>query len=178
MSSELTKQHKEEAISRAHIAAIAGAAGLLIGNTDFDYKMDGTFRRIAKINGQKGPTGFPLDWQLKASKNTSIKEDKIAYSLDVNAWNYIVGRNNPREGVPILLLLCCLHTDEAQWVNTESEELLLKKCCYWHYFEGSEITDQGHTTIKIPTSHKLTPEVLLEMLKSLEVKKFYALFAS
>jgi hypothetical protein len=53
MTSQMTDQHKEEALSRAFVHAIAARAGAIVSIWDFDYGIDGSFHEIAIIDGSK-----------------------------------------------------------------------------------------------------------------------------
>lgn len=175
----ITIDHRKEAISRAHVAAIAGFAGILTGLNDFDYKVDGVFEAAIEVGGELGPAGFPLAYQLKSTVKAQWENGSVKYGLKSGNYNYMVGRNTPRQATPIILILCCLHDVEDQWVSNNKDILTLEKCCYWSYLEGTAVANSHSTkTIRIPETNLLTHMTLTAMMKAIQDQKFYENYAS
>src|SRR5437660_164708 len=99
MTSQMTDQHKEEALSRAFVHAIAARAVAIVSTRDYDYSIDGTFHEIAVVGGKRIETGVPINYQLKASKNCTIDDTDVIYDLDADAYNRLVAIRN-RSTVP------------------------------------------------------------------------------
>ena len=159
----ITLQHTQESLCLAHIYALAGVAGVnyTIGHV-FDYGVDGQFKTVVERNSRKVDSGFPLDFQAKATINWELRNGSIVYDLEAKTYNDIVSRT-PAETTLILILLC-LPRDQALWHVAEEEVTSLRHCCYWHAFTG-DLTDNENTKrIEIPVANRLTPAVLRDLL--------------
>jgi hypothetical protein len=88
----ITQEHTQEALSYAYVHAIAGGAGMNLGpKTVFDYGIDGFFQPIKNIAGRLIPTGFNVEFQMKASTRWTQEGENIVYDLDARA-HQILGR--------------------------------------------------------------------------------------
>lgn len=169
----LTVQHIMESISRAYIQAIAGVAGLnlsiRINEREFDYGMDGTFHSITIRNRRRVEAGFPLDFQLKASKNWSCNNKFIYYDLEVKTFNDLVNRNSINGAVPSILILLCLPPNIDEWVETDEDKLLLRKCCYWKLIKGKQTRNNKTIRVTISRKQRLTSESLVELIDKVKL---------
>ena len=159
----MTPNDIEEALSRAYVVAIAARAGVDLGNTFKDYGVDGTFRRIAILpDNKRMPTGYPVDFQLKASTGCTLHPLSVAYRMTAVAYNKLVWRRN-NGGIPIVLILMVLPADQALWMAHTEDELLLRQCCYWHLVGHTEV-ETATVVIDIPRSQALTTGGLIALL--------------
>jgi hypothetical protein len=149
----------------AYIAAVAAKAGVRMQPTTIDdYGVDGTFQRIKIASGKAYPSGFTLDFQAKASTNCRYETGHIVHELKAEAYNKIVRRNN--EGaLPMVLILMYLPSDKETWMESNEEQLLLRKCCYWERLTGRLTPNRESIVIRVPRSQQLTPLALVELLK-------------
>jgi hypothetical protein len=166
----LTIQHCEELIHRAYLLALSAKAGVNveIGKSEFDYGMDGFFSKIVTDKNKKyHETGTLIQFQLKASKNIKIneKEKSVSYQLDVNSYNKLVSCS-----FPTLLILLSLPKEESQWITISTENLILRKCCYWQYFPNDYkiVDDKKTVTIKFSSENIFTPEIINNELEKLD----------
>lgn len=159
----MTLNDIEEALSRAYVFAVAARAGVDLGNTFKDYGVDGTFRRIAILpDNKRMPTGYPVDFQLKASINCSVSAGSVSYRMNAIAYNKLVWRRN-NGGIPIVLILMVLPNDPVQWMAHTEDALLLRQCCYWHLVGETEV-DTATVPLEIPRSQALTTDGLSALL--------------
>jgi hypothetical protein len=167
----MTQNDIEEALSRAYVFAVASRAGVDIAGTFKDYGVDGTFRRIAVLpDNTRVNTGFPVDFQLKASINCTVGETSVSYRMKAVAYNKLVWRRN-NGGIPIVLILMVLPNDPEHWMAHSEDELLLRQCCYWHLVGETE-TDSATILIDIPRSQALTPTELNQLLDAAAAGEF------
>ena len=175
----LTTQHIQEDLSRAYIQAVAARAGvnLSLGAQAHDYGVDGVFHQVTirtQTDGQGKPrrrrlnSGFNLEFQCKASKDWHDEPDAIVYDLEVKAYNDLVQRSATRNATPLILILMCLPTDEADWLYLTEHQLLLRKCCYWHRLTGYETDNQESKRIRIPKVQMLDPMAVTTLLTQVE----------
>lgn len=83
----LTKNHREEAMSRAYIHAIAGRCGLSCSYRDFDYGIDVTVHEITERAGRLVESGCTIDIQAKSSTIALIEDEAIVHDLEVKNYN-------------------------------------------------------------------------------------------
>jgi hypothetical protein len=163
----MTQNDIEEALSRAYVFAVASRAGVNIAGSAKDYGVDGTFRRIFVFpDNTRTETGFPLDFQLKASINCTVGETHVSYRMNATAYNKLVWRRN-NGSTPILLILMVLPNDPVTWINHSEDQLLLRHCCYWHLVGYEEITT-ATTMLEIPREQALNPAALDDLLDAVE----------
>jgi hypothetical protein len=128
----------------------------------FDYGVDGQFSPVARRDGRLVNTGFPLDFQAKATVNWELVSGEIVYDLEAKTYNDIVSRT-PAETTLVLILLC-LPRHEAEWHGATYDETTLRHCCYWHTLTGSSTSNTSTKRIQIPSANLLTPESLGELM--------------
>jgi hypothetical protein len=164
----LTENHIMETLSRAYVQAIAGGAGLNLKleqtAREFDYGVDGTFHPIKPLQGKLVESGFPLDFQVKATTNWTLDSTHVIHSMKAIAYNKMVDRNNEKGATPKLLILMCLPKETMRWLETDEDRLLLRKCCYWERLTGDLTNNLDNITIRIPRNQRLIPEMVVELL--------------
>jgi hypothetical protein len=149
------------------MTALAARAGLLctLGDT-FDYGVDGTLRLVKRWNnGRRAASGTILDFQLKATTEWEIDpgDQHIIYGLERKTYNDMVGRG-PEES-PLMLILLCLDKDQNKWLTSTTDELVLRKCCYWHLVSGSPSpTEAGRIDIHLPLQNRLDEASIISIV--------------
>jgi hypothetical protein len=159
----ITEQHTEESLCFAHIYAIAGVAGVNYAiNKNYDYGVDGQFTPVVNRGGRMIDSGFPLDFQAKATINWELSDDHIVYDLESKTYNDIVLRT-PAETTLILILLC-LPKIRTDWHGASCDETIMRHCCYWHSFTGEPTPNSSTRRIFVPSANLLTPASLNDLL--------------
>lgn len=159
----ITEQHTEESLCFAHIYALAGVAGVNYSvKKTYDYGVDGQFSAVVARGTRRIDTGFPLDFQAKATVNWELVDGQIVYDLEAKTYNDIAQRT-PAESTIILILLC-LPKSRNDWHDTSCEETIMRHCCYWHMIDGEPTPNTAKQRIYVPREHLLTPASLNELL--------------
>lgn len=160
----ITVQHTQETLCFAHIYALAGVAGVNCNRNTQDYGVDGRFTEVKiRKDNRRIDSGWPLDFQAKASINWELKGNNIVYDLEAKTYDDMVTRQ-PSETTLILILLC-LPKNQAEWYATNPDATTLRHSCYWHIEPPGQPC--GHASTKriyIPTDRLLTPDVLRDLL--------------
>jgi len=123
----ITVQHTQESLCMSHIYALAGMAGVNYKVDRYDYGVDGQFTPVTVRGNRRVNSGFPLDFQAKASFDWERRNGCIVYDLEAKNYNDIASRT-PEETTLILILLC-LPRDRAEWHVAEEAGTTLKHCC-------------------------------------------------
>jgi hypothetical protein len=167
----ITLQHTQESLSRSYIHAIAGSAGVnLHVGREFDYGFDGTFRPVIVRDKRRVESGFPVDFQLKCTKNWSHEADKVAYSIETKTYNDLVTRDP--EGIGAVLILLCVPNDPAEWVEVSEDYITMRRCCYYTVLSGTPVANEESTKkILIARANVLTPNALTGLLAAERERK-------
>ena len=164
----ITENHVMEILSRAYVQAIAAYARLnLEWRMELDYGVDGTFRPVTSFRKSRVEAGFPLDFQLKSTTNWEADSSHVTYKMDVAAYNKIVDREM-RRAMPQILILLCLPESSSEWLEINEEQLLLRKCCYWHRLRGDLTDNKKSVNVYIPRTQLLNSTTLIDLLKKVE----------
>ena len=159
----LTKNHRQEALSRAYIQAIAARAGMSCSSRAVDYGIDVTVHEISRRGRRYGETGFRIDFQAKSTDAAAMTATDVLYDLDVK--NYDDLRIAPPGG-PRLLVVLVLPDDEAQWTDQTEEYLLLRRGAYWVSLMGHQPVSNVRTVrLALPRANLFTIEALRELMR-------------
>lgn len=80
----MTREHRQEALCRAYVQAVAALAGVGSSKPEPDYGIDLLLREIAILEGNYQDTSVQIDLQLRATTRASMTETALVYDLDVN----------------------------------------------------------------------------------------------
>mgnify|MGYP005821389005 CR=1 FL=1 len=166
----ITEQHTEESLCLAHIYALAGVAGVNYGiRKVYDYGVDGQFNTVVSRGNRKVDSGFPLDFQAKATVDWELSDGHIVYDLEAKTYNDMVERSEAE--TTLMLILLCLPRNRAAWHGTSTQETIMRHCCYWHILEGGVTSNTSTKRIFIPQSQVLTPDVLNQLLAAERLRR-------
>lgn len=147
----------------AHIYALAGVAGV---NHDskpaHDYGVDGQFNPVVIRGHRRVSSGYPLDFQAKATFNWQLVDGAIVYDLEAKTYDDIVTRHASE--VTLILILLCMPRDKADWHLATSDATVLRNCCYWAILKGDPCGNTSTKRIRVPADQVLTPDSLLELM--------------
>lgn len=161
----MTEQHKEEALSKAYIYAIAARAGATVSIRDYDYGIDVSFHEIVEIDGDRIECGATFNSQLKASTHWNMDTTSVIYDIKADAYNRLVTIKN-KATVPCILILMCLPKDPVEWHTICEEYLLIRKCCYWFNWQiDTKTLNSQSVRIHIPRDQLFTPEALTALFQ-------------
>jgi hypothetical protein len=159
----ITEQHTEESLCLAHIYALAGVAGVNYAvKKIYDYGVDGQFSAVVSRGNRRIDSGFPLDFQAKATVNWELVNNEIVYDLEAKTYNDLSMRT-PAESTMILILLC-LPKVRGDWHGTSYDETILRHCCYWYSVTGDPTSNTFKQRIYVPRENHLTPDSLNQLL--------------
>ena len=152
----LAPTDREEALSRAYVAAVAAGAGYTLAVQDFDR--DGVDVQV-RAGGSMRPS---LDIQLKATVRLDQGgDDEFRYPL--RRRNYDLLREQTL--VPRILVVLDLPRDEGQWLSISAEELVMRRCAYWANIAGfSETTNKETVTVPIKKQNRFDIESLKDLM--------------
>ena len=163
----LPESARKEALSRSYIQAVAAKTGVTISTPGQDFGVDGTFKKIGKIDGRIFETGIALDYQLKATTNFEAKDGTVIYDLEAKTYKDFL---NTFELSKRILILFCLPKESEDWVKITEDCMELRKCCYWWDYndkvEEKGIDNKSSVRIKISRSQIFDHKSLKKLLDS------------
>jgi hypothetical protein len=150
----LTKPHRQEALSRAYVQAVAAHCGLSYQTRGTDSGLDLSLYEVALQEGHYAETGYQLDVQLRSTTAASIDKEHVRYDLDVNTCNTL---RPVQVLVPRLLVVYVLPEDEAEWLSCSEEQLILRRTAYWLSLAGRPAVKNKRTVrVAIPRGNVLS----------------------
>ena len=160
----MTRNHRQEALCRAYVQAVAALAGVGTSNYAFDYGVDTSLRVIQQQDNLHQDARVQLDLQLRNTTRANVSDTQVSYDLDVRTYEYL----RLRSRIPCILVLLILPEDEAQWLNQSAEELTIRHCAYWISLEGAEpTTATSSIRIAIPRTQIFSVQAVRAMMDHL-----------
>lgn len=142
----LTDNQRKAEMSYAYLAALAARAGYSLQrgpDPDVD-SVDATIR-------SGSPNRDAIDLQLKATAVPDEKSDGLHFRLKRKNYNDMA----MTRGVPLLLVVLELPSDESEWLDCTPERLILRKCGWWLSLAGRDSLDAESRTVVIPRSQRI-----------------------
>jgi hypothetical protein len=148
---------REEALSRAYVAAVAAGAGYVTSVMDFDR--DGVDIQI-RAGGTMRPS---LDIQLKATINLGeAKGGAFRFPLKRRNYDLLLAETM----IPRILVVLSLPRNQTDWLQVTSDHLILRRCAYWASLGGlSETGNKESVTILIRSSNRFDVDSLKALMQ-------------
>jgi hypothetical protein len=165
----MTREHRQEALSRAYVRAVAAQAGLIVSEPENDYGIDMQLRAVTPLEGQRRDRGPQLDLQLKSTTRANVGPAHVTYDLPVVNYDDL-REMNPQ--VARVLVVLVMPEDEALWLSQSAEELILRHCAYWLSLKGSSPTTNTTTLcVSIPLANVFSPVALRDIMQRLRERR-------
>jgi hypothetical protein len=160
----LTRAHRQEALCRAYVQAVAARAGLLCSKPEPDYGIDLALRTVEPAGEARKEAGVQLDLQLWATTRAVAFDSEVRYDLDVRTYEDLC-RTPP---IPRILIPLVQPADEEAWLSQSLEALLLRRCAYWLLLRGEAgTTASSSVRVAIPRSQVFSVEAAQTLLSRL-----------
>jgi Domain of unknown function (DUF4365) len=147
----MTRNQRQEALSRAYVQAVAAQAGFGHTPRQTDYGIDLSLYEIIWRGRRCFESGIILDVQVKSTTRAAKKTTVIGYDLDVKSFDDLryPGARNPR-----LLVVVVFPRETARWLSQSEDELVIRHCAYWVTLEGSGPTTRRRSVrVRIPRTN-------------------------
>ena len=155
----LPRNYRQEGLSLAYVRAVAAQAGCVCSQPERDFGIDLYLREITQTDREYRDLGGEMvDVQLRSTTLADITDDSVVYDIDVRTYNLL---RHP--GLPPLriLVVLVLPESEREWLAQSVDEMILRKCAWWHSLRGAPGTASTSTTrIRIPKTQIFTPEAV------------------
>lgn len=165
----MTRNHRQEALCRAYVRAIAAQAGWICSQPETDYGIDLCLRAVGIEGERRSDVSYAVDLQLKSTTRASLTESEVRYDLEVKTYDLL---RQPGENCPRILVVLVMPEDETQWLSQSVEELILRHCAYWICLEGYPSTAARNTIrVTIPRGNVFSVEAIQGPLANLRERK-------
>jgi len=81
--------------------------------------------------------------------------------MEVRTFNHLVRIAAELGACPTVLLLLCLPDGPDNWLSHSSDQLILRRCCYYLRLQGSESTNIDNVTCVFLSSNTCLPKAYL-----------------
>ena len=148
----------QERLSRSYVEAVVHRAGFRLSYPLVDdHGIDGT---IASYGGGLNR----VDFQLKSTTDYGVRDGEIIYDLRVENYNRLIAD----DGLPRVLILYTMPSDDRLWLSQSDDELCLRKCAYWVSLMGKTKSSNDFTQrVRLPLSNVFNEDGLRDMFKRL-----------
>jgi hypothetical protein len=161
----LTKNHRQEALARAYIQAIASRAGMNSSLRSFDYGIDVTLHDIWRRGRRYHESGYKIDIQAKSTIAATLTVTAVQYDLEIK--NYDDLRLAPA-GSPRLLVVLVLPDKEAEWTTQTEEQLVIHRAAYWLSLVGrGPVSNSRMFRVVMPRENLFTVDALRGLIQRL-----------
>lgn len=165
----LTREHRQEALSRAYVRAIAALAGMGVCELENDYGIDMALRAINQRANRRRDASVQLDLQLKSTTRASVTKAGVVYDLEAENYRDL---RFPDVLCPRILVVLVQPADETAWLSQTPDELVIRHCVYWLSLKGFPDTTATSTVrVTIPTVNVFSVAALQEIMQHLARKE-------
>jgi hypothetical protein len=160
----LTRNHRQEALCRAYVQAVAALAGAATSVPTPDYGVDLSLRDIEQRGQRYLDRRLQVDLQLRSTTRAILADTSVSYDLDVQTHEFL----REESSVRCLLVLLVLPEAETEWLSQTVEELILRRCAYWHSLRGAAPSRAASSVrVSIPRSQVFSAEAVHLILERL-----------
>ncbi len=162
----LTRNHRQEALSRAYVQAVAACCGMSSSTPLPDYGIDLSLHDILLVSGRRVESGCKLDVQAKCTTRASVQRDHVRHDLEVASYNAL---SLVTAGCPRILVVLVLPAKEADWCSQTEQELVVRHCAYWLSLRGREpTTNRKSVRVLLPRSNVFSIKALKGIMERLK----------
>ncbi len=154
----LTRNHRQEALSRAYVQAVAACCGMSSSTPLPDYGIDLSLHDVLLVGGRRVESGCKLDVQAKCTTWASVQGRYVRHDLEVASYNAL---RLVTAGCPRILVVLVLPAKEADWCSQTEQELVVRHCAYWLSLRGREPTaNRKSVRVLLPRTNTFSIEAL------------------
>lgn len=165
----MTRAHRQEALSKAYVRAVAALAGVLCSEPEPDYGIDLSLRSVEVQKRRHSDTSVQLDLQLRSTTRSTVTQSGVAYDLDRDTYDHL---RNPEAYCPRVLVVLVLPANEEEWLSQSPSELMIRHCAYWLSLKGYPATRAKKSIrVTIPLDNVFSPEAIRTILERVKERK-------
>lgn len=158
----LSENDIKEELSYAYVHAVASYAGFSCEPIRKDRdSVDANVRAKGWLDESSKFASPALDLQLKATCEPTVVNGRIVFDLKMKNYDEL----RQRTQTPRLLVVLALPDARQEWLRFEPEQLIARRCCYWHsLIDEPDVENQSTRRIKIDQRQVFSPQALRRLL--------------
>ena len=152
----LSDNDRKAELSFAYLSSLAAFAGFTCQpghQPDRDSSVDAT----VKAGGSMRPQ---IDVQLKATSSPRRLSDGLHFQLRRKNYDDL----RASRMCPIILVVLELPEDPSDWLDCDTERLVMRRCAWWASIAGDSATDRDSKTVVLPESQSLNPDAMQSLM--------------
>lgn len=159
-----------EDLSRAYVWAVAARAGCIYQDTRRDLGTDAELHYVEWVDGKPRETGLELRLQIKATtqghKHTPAE---VILDLEVEHYRKLIVQS---PGVRSILIVFDMPEEDARWLDTAQDGLVMRNCAYWVSLEGWEdVSNETRKRVKIPRTQRFDVDAVRGALRRIACRE-------
>jgi len=160
----MTENEQKQQLSVAYVHAVAARAGYACQATIVDDdSVDVTIAAKGRVHSQSVLHSPRLEVQLKASSQSILRKNDVAFSLPVKNYEEL----RCETMIPRLLVVFLLPDEERAWLEQSEEQMITRRCAYWRSLLGLPDTkNKTNVTVHLPRTNCLTVESLRTLMET------------
>lgn len=162
----LSQNQQKEELSFGYLQAVCAHAGIALERDTHDGDgIDGRLKYLFLTKDTRNDDFEAcIQFQLKSTSETLLERDGyIHYPLKAKNYNDLTRAASCDQ---VLFLLVLPASDEERIIHSV-DQLIIKKCMYWHELTGLPLTtNEESVTIRIHSMNTVSPENLITLLRS------------
>lgn len=153
-------------LSYAYLHAVAARAGFgceCAGRHTDSAGVDAMIRIKDRLDPDSSLTEFTLEIQLKATSQQLVHNNS-AFSFPIRTAHYDKLRGTDIAS-PRYLAVLMMPENDAEWLHSNAEELICRRCVRWVSLRNAPEVTQGSITVYVPEQNVLNPAALRELAR-------------
>ncbi len=157
----------QEALSHAYVDAVCARAGCIYRRTWPDFGIDGRLSYLSTFAGRPWEPGIEVALQVKATTRAQLRSEEVRFELDADAYRELASD----EGMPRILVVFVMPTEESLWFEQTDEALTLRRCAWWTSLRGLEPTDNTRSVrVSLARDRRFDSAAILGPLRHLALR--------
>lgn len=167
--SSMTENEQKQQLSVAYVHAVAARAGFAcqVIHVD-DDSIDVQIAAKGIVHHKSVLRSPKIDIQLKATAQSVLKDDHLAFPLPVKNYNDL------REEVlvPRILVVLLLPDNNALWLEQSEDQMISRSCAYWTALLGQPATtNQSTVSVHLLRLQQFTVASLRSLMEKISRKE-------
>ena len=156
---------RKEEISKSYLNALCATSGIAMEVQSHDD--DGLDVVLKKILRRSDGSRY------NAQISVQLKSTSSDYSEIYNCYSYPLRKKNYSDllmpaTLKAYLFLLILPTEERDWVSHDIEQLVIRKCMFWHDLTGlPDSSNSTSATVHLPKENAVSSETLETLLQNI-----------
>ncbi len=158
----MQRNRQKEKFSVAYIAAVVAVAGFeLLPGTDVQSD---DLQIASDWNDDAREFTFPrIEVQLKCTSQQRWRDGALAFRLSRKNYDDL----RKKSILPRLLVVVVVPDNPAQWLEQDTNRLVMRHCAYWVSLHGQPPIAGATTTVRVPATNLFTVVALTDIMNTI-----------